>query len=101
MKVLFYNPMEQPAKVHIVSKAFKIDETYEEPYAGVDLYLWFDDLFDLAKCKAFDEVEVYLTPHNEAYMRKNKKDLNRASVTGWFSLKGVANGGGYMEDKLR
>lgn len=101
MKVLFYNPMELPNKVHIVSKAFGIDESYEEPYAGVKVRCWFEDLFDLAKCNVFEAVEVYLTAHNEAYLRKSKKGMERTPITGWFSLKGVVNGGGYLEDKLR
>lgn len=101
MKVLFYNPMELPSKVHIVSNAFGIDVCYEEPYAGVNLDISMEELFSLAKCRAFDEIEVYLTAHNEAYTRKNKKDINRTPIMGWFSLKGVANGGGYLQDKLR
>lgn len=39
--------------------------------------------------------------HNEAYTRKNKTDITRTPITGWFSLKGVADGGGYLQDKLR
>lgn len=100
MKVLFYNPMELPSKVHIVSNAFGIDVCYEEPYSDVNLDVSMGELFCLAKCKAFDEVEVYLTAHNEAYTRKNKTDINRTPITGWISLKGVANGGGYLQDKL-
>ena len=60
-----------------------------------------EELFRLAKCASFDEVEVFLSTHNEAYTRKNKTDITRTPITGWFSLKGVADGGGYLQDKLR
>lgn len=101
MKVLFYNPMEIPTKVRIVSKAFGIDKCYEEPYADANLEVSMEELFRLAKCASFDEVEVFLSTHNEAYTRKNKTDITRTPITGWFSLKGVADGGGYLQDKLR
>lgn len=101
MKVLYYNPLEIPQKVHIVSAAFGIDVSYEEPYTGVDLDIGMDELFNLSKCDSFDEVAVYFTLHNEAYTRNSKKDVVKTPVIGWFSLKGVAKGGGYLEDKLR
>ena len=101
MKVLFYNPFEHPNKVRIVSSVFSIDVCYEAPYDGVKLNTSFDTLFNIAKCQVFDNVEVYLTPQNEAYTRKNKKDLERVPVIGWVSLKEVRDGGGYNEDILR
>ena len=87
--------------MHIVSVASGIDVSYEEPYAGVDLVVGMDELFNFAKCDSFDEVAVYFTAQNKAYTRSNKKDVVKTPVTGWFSLKGVAKGGGYLEDKLR
>lgn len=101
MKTLFYNPFELPTKIHIVSKSFGIDRVYEEPYQNVDFNLCFDELFKMANCECFDEVEVYLTTHEGAYLRPNKNSSERKDITGWISLKGIKNGGGYLQDKNR
>lgn len=98
MKKLYYNPIEMPLKVHIVAKCFGVDMTDEEPFhTGIPCYM--EPLFELAKIDCFDEVEVYVTSHNGAYIRDTKKPMERTEVTGWVSLKNVRNGGGYLEDK--
>ena len=48
MKTLFYNPIELPAEVHIVSECFGIDITYE-PMGDSDHLAWMSELFNLAK----------------------------------------------------
>lgn len=83
MKTLFYNSIELPAEVHIVSECFGIDITYE-PMGDPD--------------HSFEEVAVRLTKHNEGYTRKSKF-AEREEVNGWISLKEVRNGGGYFNDK--
>lgn len=88
-------------KVKLVSEALGVDCYYEEPFSDCRLNISMDELFKLAKCYAFDEVAVYLTPHNEAYTRKHKTANERTPVDGWISLKGIANGGGYLNDKMR
>lgn len=62
MKTLFYNPIELPAEVHIVSECFGIDITYE-PMGDSDHPAWMSELFNLAKCDSFEEVAVRLTKH--------------------------------------
>ena len=47
MKTLFYNPIELPAEVHIVSECFGIDITYE-PMGDPDHPAWMSELFNLA-----------------------------------------------------
>ena len=98
MKTLFYNSIELPAEVHIVSECFGIDITYE-PMGDPDHPAWMSELFNLAKCDSFEEVAVRLTKHNEGYTRKSKF-AEREEVNGWISLKGVRNGGGYFNDKV-
>ena len=71
MKTLFYNSIELPAEVHIVSECFGIDITYE-PMGDPDHPAWMSELFNLAKCDSFEEVAVRLTKHNEGYTRKSK-----------------------------
>lgn len=101
MKYLYYNPMELPVKIHIVSKAFEIDKIYEEPFSDMTFNGYsFDELFNMAKCDCFDEVSVYFTSHNDAYIKQSKKSLSRELITGWVNLKQVKNGGGYLEDRL-
>ena len=113
MKTLFYNSIELPAEVHIVSECFGIDITYE-PMGDPDHPAWMSELFNLAKCDSFEEVAVRLTKHNEGYTRKSKF-AEREEVNGWISLKEVKNGegphpiktpkgwlhlgGGYLKDK--
>lgn len=98
MKYLFYNPIEIPQKAHIVSEAFNIDVTYDTFEAG-KRPIGFDELFSLARLDCFDAVEIYLTPHEQAYYKKSKKSLEGVPVTGWINLKEYRNGGGYLEDK--
>ena len=85
MKTLFYNSIELPAEVHIVSVCFGIDITYE-PMGDPDHPAWMSELFNLAKCDSFEEVAVRLTKHNEGYTRKSKF-AEREEVNGWISLK--------------
>ena len=87
MKTLFYNPIELPAEVHIVSECFGIDITYE-PMGDPDHPAWMSELFNLAKCDSFEEVAVRLTKHNEGYTRKSKF-AEKEEVNGWISLKEV------------
>lgn len=97
MKTLYYNSIELPAEVHIVSRCFGIDITYE-PMGNSEYPAWLEELFNLAKCDSFEEVAVRLTAHNEAYTRKSKNAVKEA-VNGWLSLKGLKNGGGYFNDR--
>jgi hypothetical protein len=97
MKTLYYNSIELPAEVHIVSHCFGIDITYE-PMGDPNHPAWLDELFNLAKCDSFEEVSVCLTAHNEAYTRTSKSG-DKESVNGWVSLKGLKNGGGYFNDR--
>lgn len=97
MKTLYYNPIEIPCKVRIISKCFGIDIEYSTDKSdGKPVYI--DELFNLAKCDSYDDVEVYFTSHEEAYIRKDKFSP-KESIEGWFSLKGIRNGGGYLNDK--
>lgn len=98
--VLFYNPIEIPTKIRVKSTALGIDATYEEPYYKVDIDIGIDDLIKLAADPRYEEVSVYLTSHNQAYTRANKKDPQKQDVVGWFSLKGIKDGGGYLGDKM-
>lgn len=98
MKQLYYNPIEIPEKVKIKSTCFNIDVEYDTWQSdGKPVYM--NDLFDLAKSRAFEDVQVYLTSHNGAYVKANKKALVGDSITGWISLSDYGNGGGYLEDK--
>jgi hypothetical protein len=97
MKTLYYNPMESPSKFRIVSKCFDINTEYT-PMDSNGRPADYDELFALAKLDCFEQVEIYLTPHEEAYIKTSKKSLERVPVTGWVSLKGLANGGGYLND---
>ncbi len=99
MKYLYYNPHELPAKIHIISKALGIDRIYDEPWYDTIPYS-IDELFKMAKCEVFDDIKIYLTEHEQGYLKtKNKSGIRREEVTGWISLKGIKNGGGYLEDK--
>lgn len=98
MKYMFYNPIELPEKVHIVSMCFGIDMTYDVSESnGKPVY--FEQLFLLAQSESFDKVEIYLTSHNGAYYKKSKKAIEGFALTGWTDLKAYRNGGGYLEDK--
>ncbi|MBO4391781.1 MAG: hypothetical protein J5816_00585 [Clostridia bacterium] len=100
MKYLFYNPYEIPNKVQITSKVLGVDKLFEEPWYDPSVVYYFDELFKMAKCDIFDDVKVYLTAHEEAYIKtKTKKGVTREPITGWVSLKGLKQGGGYLEDK--
>jgi len=98
MKTLYYNPIEIPEKVRVISKCFGIDTEYD-PVCSEGKPVYIDDLFDLAKSRAFDDVQVYFTSHEEAYIKPSKGSTDKRQVLGWFSLVGVANGGGYLDDK--
>lgn len=96
MTTLYYNPIELPSKIKIVSKCFNIDIEYQSNAENMPVYI--DELFNLAKCESFDEVAVFFTAHEETYIRKNKSS-SKENIEGWFSLKGIKNGGGYFKDK--
>lgn len=98
MRKLYYNPIELPAKVHIISKCFGVDVIYEQPY-GENAPIFIADLYKLAQLDAFDEVAVYLTLNNDAYYRENRRPFNKYFALGWISLKESRHGGGYLEDK--
>ena len=97
MRKLYYNPIEPAAKVHIVSKCFNIDlyytafETCEKGYP-----IMMDDLFDLAKCSAFEVVDVLFTEHEQGFA-KGKAGEPAQPVVGWVPLKVYKNGGGYLK----
>ena len=97
MKYLYYNPIELPEKVRLVSNTFGIEQEYEVgPANGFPVYM--SELFALAQTQSFDEVQVYLTPHNGAYCKKRKKDFIGTRLSGWISLKDYKDAGGYIED---
>lgn len=100
MKTLYYNPIEIPEKVRVKSKGFNIDIEYETMYANDNLPVYIDDIFDLAKIKFFESVEVYLTNHNDAYYKKSKQATIGYAINGWVSLKEYKNGGGLFDDKF-
>ena len=97
MKYLFYNPYELPVKIRIKSTCSNIDLEYE-PFDAGDNPVYLDELIKMAKSERYDDVQVYLSSHNDAYTKENKKDLFGTRVKGWISLKTVKNGGGYLDD---
>ena len=52
-----------------------------------------------SKLSAFDDVQVSLTAHEQAYVKSSKKAIEGIAVTGWISLREYKNGGGYFDDK--
>ena len=98
MKKLYYNPMEVPERIHILSRAFGIDVVYDITNAeGKPVYL--DDLFEVAKSSVFEAVEVFLTEHNEAYYRESRHVYVREALAGWVNLREYKKGGGYLQDR--
>lgn len=97
MKILFYNPLEIPIEVRLVSKILGVDKQYQCSTGDGPVYL--DELFRLAATETFDEVNVLLSQHNEAYYRKTKTSAQKIEIDGWVSLKEYKNGGGYLNDK--
>ena len=98
MKTLFYNPIELPESIKIISNCFGVNTTYDVcDSKGMPVYL--DELIALAKTRSFDEVKVLLTSHNDAYIKKSKNAIEGEAVSGWISLKGLSDGGGYLNDK--
>lgn len=97
MKKLFYNPIEHPVAVKLESKVLGVNKQYESNAGEGPGSM--DELFKLAATDSFDNVEVYLTPHNQAYYRDSKNPLEQVPVEGWISLKDYKNGGGYMKDR--
>lgn len=97
MKKLFYNPIEHPEAVKLESEVLGVNKQYE-PNAG-EGPVSMDELFKLAATDSFDNVEVKLTAHNQAYYRDSKNPLEQVPVEGWVSLKDYKNGGGYMKDR--
>lgn len=98
MKQLYYNPDEIPARIMIHSSCFNLDLEYS-PEDLNDMPVRFDELFILANSSAFDEIKVFLTSSNDAYIKDCKKAAIGKSITGWVSLKDYGNGGGYLTDK--
>ena len=99
MKKLYYNPFEIPEKIKIKSVAFGIDVEYSSDDSE-GKPVGFDDLFDFAKNRYFDSVQVFLTPHDEAYYRDSNFPHQKVEVTGWVELCDFKKGGGYLDDKL-
>ena len=97
MKWLYYNEIEIPQKVKIKSSCFQIDTEYNTDDSNVMPCL-ISDLFDLAQSKYFEDVQVYLTTHNDAYIKESKTALVGTAVKGWISLKKCKNAGGYLKD---
>lgn len=98
MKKLYYNPIEIPQSVRIFSSIFKIEKEYDCPSDDGPYDL--DELFKLAASNSFEKVEVCFSKHNEAYYRDSKEMTRKVPVVGWFSIKGIRNGGGYLDDKF-
>lgn len=98
MKKLYYNPIELPEKIKIKSVAFGLDTEYT-PSTSEGKPVYIDELYDFAKNRYFDSVQVFLTSHNEAYYRDSKNPIEKVSVTGWVELCDYKKGGGYLDDK--
>ena len=101
MKYLYYNPIEFPAKIRIKSQRLGIDVEYTPRNANNDQPVSFRSLFEHAAMDDIDDVQVYLTPHEQAYWKNEKNDSVGTRITGWISLKEYKNGGGYREDKCK
>ncbi len=98
MNRLYYNPIEPPEKIRVKSSCSNIDVEYF-PWDSNGLPIYMDQLFDLAKSKDYETVQVYLTSHNEAYIKANKTSSIGIKASGWINLEEYENGGGYREDK--
>lgn len=99
MKYLYYNPFELPEKIHIVSECFEINSTYlPEESQGKPCDM--EQLFILSQSDCFEQVEVYVTSHNEVYFKNSKKYLEGYALKGWIDLKKFKNGGGYLNDSV-
>ncbi len=101
---LFYNPIEYPSKVHLRSEKLGIDKVYAPWEAGAEDPCSIDSLIKLANnTDDYDDVSIYVTRHNQAYFKRHKNmrkpDCIAYEASGWISLKGVKNGGGYLDDK--
>lgn len=100
MKRLYYNPLEPAAKIRIKSRCFEIDTEYEPCNSdSYDKPAFIHDLFKLAALDCFDDVQVYLTSHEQAYWKSKKAAFVGTRITGWVSLKEYKDGGGYLEDQ--
>ena len=97
MKTLFYNSIELPAEVHIVSECFGIDITYE-PMGDLDHPAWMSELFNLAK-PGFESKHNITYWKNEEYIAlgvgasgyiNNIRYKNSASLTKY--IKGIRDG---------
>ena len=99
MKWLYYNPIEIPSGVRISSKSLSINMEYDPCDGNDHPAFYIDDLFLMAKCNCFDDIQVLLTSHNDSYYKNGKNSNNRYPVTGWISLKEYKNGGGWRNDK--
>lgn len=80
MKQMFYNPLEIPTEVILVSRILGIDKHYQcdAGDGSVDM----EELFKLAAAETLTEVKVPLTPHNEAYYRKTKTSIQKVGING-------------------
>lgn len=96
MSLVFYDPYIKPSKIHIVSKCFNIDMSFNTinlPSSLSD----FKSLFDLSRLNSFDEVLVYFNEADNAYMRETKRS-KKISLTGWVSLKNFEIGESFYKD---
>lgn len=84
MKHLYYNSIECPETIRLVSSCFGIDVTYH-PWEADGKPTCLEDLFALAKSNCFG-VAVFLTSHNDAYVKTSKKAIVGTTVAGWINL---------------
>ncbi|MDE7082575.1 MAG: hypothetical protein K2O89_02570 [Clostridia bacterium] len=97
MRKLFYNPAEVPVEVILESRILGFKKRYVCLSGGGPM--WMEELFKLAATDTFDNVQVYLTSHNQAYYRDSYSPLEKVPAEGWVSLKNCKNGGGYLKDR--
>lgn len=97
MKHLYHNPYEVPETIRLTSSCFGIEVEYH-PWDSGDKPVNMDDLFTLAKSNCFD-VEVFLTSHNDAYVKTSKKATVGTAVEGWVNLARFDSINGYLEDR--
>lgn len=110
MNILFYNYIELPKKVRLISKALCLDHVfypnencYYDAIAGcsdigiTDITIGIEDLFVISKTDLFDNVFCYLDEVNHAYFRDNKN--KKIYICGWIDIKQFINGGHFTNDQ--
>lgn len=114
MYKLYYNYVELPQKVRLISKPLELDHTifpnecsyhdaniccddicmYHNPVGPVGL----DQLFKLKNSELFDNIFVYLNEYNAAYYNLSNHD--KVDLIGWIDIMQFAYGGHYSSDPL-